>query len=74
MTTIEINYQIAKLRDERQQLLNRANTISDCIQELAKLRTKQQLASKREDDEKYDRTESLYEQMFGSEYEAGIEY
>ena len=60
MTTIEINYQIAKLRDERQQLLNRANTISDCIQELAKLRTRQQLASKREDDEKYDRTESLY--------------
>ena len=46
MTTVEINYEIAKLRDERQQLLNRANTISDCIQELAQLRTKQQLASR----------------------------
>ena len=42
MTTIEINYQIAKLRDERQQLLNRVNAITDCIQELAKLRTRQQ--------------------------------
>ena len=46
MTTVEINYEIAKLREERQQLLNRANAMSDCIQELAKLRTKQQLASK----------------------------
>ena len=36
MSTVEINYQIAKLRDERQQLLNRAEVISDCIQELAK--------------------------------------
>ena len=74
MTTVEINYQIAKLRDERQQLLNRANTISDCIQELAKLRTRQQLASKRSDDERYEVSESLYEEMFGSEYEAGISY
>jgi len=65
MTTIEINYQIAKLRDERQQLLNRANTITDCIQELAKLRTRQQLASKRADDERYEIPLSLYEEMFG---------
>ena len=74
MTTIEINYQIAKLRDERQQLLNRAEAISDCIQELAKLRTRQQLASKRADDERYEIPESLYEEMFGSEYESGIDY
>ena len=64
MTTVEINYQIAKLRDERQQLLNRANNISDCIQELAKLRTRQQLASKRADDARYEIPLSLYEEMF----------
>tara|TARA_R110002050_G_scaffold297379_1_gene458746 strand:+ start:207 stop:419 length:213 start_codon:yes stop_codon:yes gene_type:complete len=69
MTTVEINYQIAKLRDERQQLLNRAEVISDCIQELAKLRTRQQLASKRANDERYEIPESLYEQMFGGEAE-----
>ena len=64
MTTVEINYQIAKLRDERQQLLNRANNISDCIQELAKLRTHQQLASKRADDVRYELPTSLYEETF----------
>ena len=65
MTTVEINYQIAKLRDERQQLLNRAEVISDCIQELAKLRTRQQLASKRADDARYEEPKSLYDEMFG---------
>ncbi len=65
MTTVEINYEIAKLRDERQQLLNRANTISDCIQELAQLRTKQQLASKREHDERFESSEDLFAEMFG---------
>ena len=64
MTTVEINYQIAKLRDERQQLLNRVNAITDCIQELAKLRTRQQLESKRADDEKYEIPKSLYDEMF----------
>ena len=64
MTTVEINYQIAKLRDERQQLLNRAEAISDCIQELAKLRTRQQIESKRADDEKYEIPKSLYDEMF----------
>ena len=65
MTTVEINYQIAKLRDERQQLLNRVNNINDCIQELAKLRTRQQLESKRADDERYEIPKSLYDEMFG---------
>ncbi len=65
MTTVEINYEIAKLREERQQLLNRANTISDCIQELAQLRTKQQLASKREYDERFESSEDLFAEMFG---------
>jgi hypothetical protein len=64
MTTVEINYQIAKLRDERQQLLNRAEAITDCIQELAKLRTRQQIESKRADDEKYEIPKSLYDEMF----------
>ena len=64
MTTVEINYQIAKLRDERQQLLNRVNAITDCIQELAKLRTRQQIESKRADDEKYEIPKSLYDEMF----------
>ena len=64
MTTVEINYQIAKLRDERQQLLNRVNNINDCIQELAKLRTRQQIESKRADDEKYEIPKSLYDEMF----------
>ena len=65
MTTVEINYEIAKLREERQQLLNRANVIGDCIQELAQLRTKQQLASKREYDERFESSEDLFAQMFG---------
>ena len=65
MTTIEINYQIAKLRDERQQLLYLAEGIGDRIQALAKLRTRQQLASKRADDERYEIPLSLYEEMFG---------
>ena len=64
MTTVEINYEMAKLRDERQQLLNRANVITDTIQELAKLRTKQQLASRREDDARYEPAQDLFEQMF----------
>ena len=64
MTTVEINYQIAKLRDERQQLLNRVNAINDCIQELAKLRTRQQLESKRADDARYEIPKSLYDEMF----------
>ena len=46
MTTVEINYEIAKLREERQKHLNQANILGDCIQELAQLRTRQQLASK----------------------------
>ncbi len=65
MTTVEINYEITKLREERQQLLNRANAMSDCIQELAKLRTKQQLASKREYDERFESSEDLFAEMFG---------
>ena len=65
MDTIEINYQIAKLRDERQQLLYLAEGIGDRIQALAKLRTRQQLASKRADDERYEIPKSLYEEMFG---------
>ena len=65
MNTVEINYEIAKLREERQQLLNRANTIGDCIQELAQLRTKQQLASKREHDERFQSSEDLFAEMFG---------
>ena len=65
MNTVEINYEIAKLREERQQLLNRANVIGDCIQELAQLRTKQQLASKREYDERFESSEDLFAQMFG---------
>lgn len=64
MTTVEINYQIAKLRDERQQLMNRVNNINDTIQELAKLRTRQQIESKRADDEKYEIPKSLYDEMF----------
>ena len=46
MTTVEINYEIAKLREERQKHLNQANILGDCIQELAQLRTRQQLTSK----------------------------
>ena len=46
MTTVEINYEMAKMRDERQQLLNRADAITDCIKELAELRTRQQLAAR----------------------------
>ena len=65
MTTVEINYEIAKLREERQQLLNRANVVGDCIQELAKLRTKQQLAAKREYDERFESSEDLFAEMFG---------
>jgi hypothetical protein len=65
MNTVEINYEIAKLREERQQLLNRANVIGDCIQELAQLRTKQQLASKREYDERFECSEDLFAEMFG---------
>jgi len=65
MTTVEINYEITKLREERQQLLNRANAMSDCIQELAKLRTKQQLAAKREYDERFESSEDLFAEMFG---------
>jgi uncharacterized coiled-coil DUF342 family protein len=64
MTTVEINYQIAKLRDERQQLLNRVNAITDCIQELAKLRTRQQIESKSADDARYEIPKSLYDEMF----------
>ncbi len=64
MTTVEINYEIAKLREERQQLLNRANVVGDCIQELAQLRTKQQLASKREYDERIESSEDLFAGMF----------
>ena len=64
MTTVEINYQIAKLRDERQQLMNRVNAINDCMQELAKLRTRQQLESKRADDARYEIPKSLYDEMF----------
>ncbi len=65
MTTVEINYEITKLIEERQQLLNRANAMSDCIQELAKLRTKQQLAAKREYDERFESSEDLFAEMFG---------
>ncbi len=65
MTTVEINYEITKLIEERQQLLNRANAISACIQELAKLRTKQQLAAKREYDERFESSEDLFAEMFG---------
>ena len=64
MTTVEINYQIAKLRDERQQLMNRVNNINDTIQELAKLRTRQQIESKRADDARYEIPKSLYDEMF----------
>ena len=74
MTTVEINYQMAKLRDERQELMMRLNHIDGTMTELAKLRTRQQLASKRADDERYEIPESLYEEMFGSEYESGIDY
>ena len=58
MTTVEINYEMAKMRDERQQLLNRADAITDCIKELAELRTRQQLASRYQDT-------PLFEEMFG---------
>ena len=64
MNTVEINYQMAKLRDEKQQLLNRVNNINDTMAELAKLRTRQQLASKRADDEKYEEPKDLFQQMF----------
>ena len=64
MTTVEINYQIAKLRDERQQLMNRVNNINDTIQELAKLRTRQQIESKSADDARYEIPKSLYDEMF----------
>ena len=65
MTTVEINYQIAKLREERQQHINQASVLGDCIQELAKLRTRQQLASQRADDARYEEPKGLYEEMFG---------
>ena len=58
MTTVEINYEMAKMRDERQQLLNRANAITDCIKELARLRTRQQMESRFKDT-------PLFEEMFG---------
>ena len=58
MTTVEINYEMAKLRDERQQLLNRANAIGDCIKELADLRRRQQMESRYQDT-------PLFEEMFG---------
>ena len=65
MNTVAINYELAKLREERQQLLNRANVVGDCIQELAQLRTKQQLASKRDYNERFESSEDLFAQMFG---------
>jgi hypothetical protein len=52
----------------------RLNHIDGTMTELAKLRTRQQLASKKADDERYEIPESLYEEMFGSEYESGIDY
>ena len=58
MTTVEINYEMAKLRDERQQLLNRANAIGDCIKDLAELRLRQQMKSMYQDT-------PLFEEMFG---------
>ncbi len=64
MTTVEINYEIAKLREERQKHLNQANILGDCIQELAQLRTRQQLASKLEDDARYEAPKSLFDEMF----------
>ena len=64
MTTVEINYQMAKLRDERQELMMRLNHIDGTMTELAKLRTRQQLASKRADDARYEEPKSLYDEMF----------
>ena len=58
VTTVEINYEMAKLRDERQQLLNRANVIGDCIKELASLRRRQQMECRYQDT-------PLFEEMFG---------
>ena len=67
MNTVEINYQMAKLRDERQELMMRVNLIDDTMTGLAKLRTRQQLASKRADDARYEEPKdlNLIEQMFG---------
>ena len=64
MNTVEINYQMAKLRDEKQQLLTRVNNINDTMTELAKLRTRQQLASKRADDARYEEPKGLFDEMF----------
>ena len=64
MTTVEINYQMAKLRDERQQLMVRVLQIDEVMTELAKLRTRQQLESKRADDARYEIPKSLYDEMF----------
>jgi len=68
MTTVEINYQMAKLRDERQELMMRLNHIDGTMTELAKLRARQQLESKRADDARYEEPKepkNLFEQMFG---------
>ena len=64
MTTVEINYQMAKLRDERLQLMVRVLQIDEEMTELAKLRTRQQLESKRADDSRYEIPKSLYDEMF----------
>ena len=64
MNTVEINYQMAKLRDERQELMMRVNCIDDTMAELAKLRTRQQLASKRADNARYEDNKDLFQQMF----------
>ena len=64
MTTVEINYQMAKLRDERLQLMVRVLQIDEEMTELAKLRTRQQLESKRADDARYETPKSLYDEMF----------